>query len=308
MRRNRCRWTLALAFLGAAFLASCAQDVKITSPRYALVYGVQDYPGNLKDLLYTVNDSNAMATLLADQGWVVTKKNDSNATQAAIEADFASLNGIPPDSTVLFYFSGHGALFGNEASIAPYDSIVPSNVGSINESYSIDMSKLITPTILSSLVADLPNSRVLVIFDTCNSGGFVSTGSAIDASPQDYWQMPSYSALGTAFANFGDLLSANASASGKREPIVISAAGLDESSYDGTGAMAHGVFTYYLLESAISGDTNGDGIVTATEAFAYAVDKVQTWGRTQAANGYPGGYPFLPHISGGVWDLALFTR
>ena len=69
--------------------------------------------------------------------------------------------------------------------------------------------------------------------------------------------MQSFSAFSTALSNFGSLLSANASASRPEIAIVLSAAGSEESSYDGTSAMQHGVFTYYLLQAATNAGSGG---------------------------------------------------
>jgi uncharacterized caspase-like protein len=74
--------------------------------------------------------------------------------------------------------------------------------------------------------------------------------------------------------------------------------------------MNHGVFTYYLLDAAINGDTNRDGIVTTTEAYAYTEAKIKAWylGLSDAAIAHFGYSAFLPHISGGARDLVLFTQ
>lgn len=115
--------------------------------------------------------------------------------------------------------------------------------------------------------------------------------------------MPYFSAFATALSNFGSLLVANASASGAKTPIVLSAAGTNESSYDGTVAMQHGVFTYYLLQAATNGDGNGDGVVTTTEAYAYTFAAIKAqW------DSDPYVIAFLPHISGGTRDLVLFVK
>ena len=121
--------------------------------------------------------------------------------------------------------------------------------------------------------------------------------------------MPSFSAFSTAISNFGSLLAANASASGQKSPIVLSAAGSEESSYDGTTAMQHGVFTYYLLQAATN--AGSDGVVTMTEVYVYTQKAIMTWGASLTSADYssPISYaPFLPHLSGGVRDLVLFVN
>jgi Uncharacterized protein containing caspase domain len=318
MRMTRC---IAAAFVAVSLaatlgLASCSQvqgssATTVSTNRYALIYGISDYPGSAHDLTYPTYDAASMSSLLSGQNWTVTTRKDSSATSAAIAADFASLSSISSDSTVLLYYSGHGMLGedGETAYIIPYDSLSVSTTtnwrGQSSESYSFDYSKMISPSTLSTLIGSLPTKNVIVIFDSCYSGDFVATGSSIDASPQDYSRMESYSAFSTALTNFGSLLVANAKASGAKTPIVISAAGSDEYSWDGTSSMGHGVFTYYLLESASKADSDGDGFVTTTEAYQYTATKIKTFDINNINAGYT---PFLPHISGNTRDLVLFTK
>lgn len=305
--------TIAIA-LALAF-ASCAQSVKITAPRYALVYGVQNY--RYDPLQYTVDDANGIVATLEAGGMNATnvkEETESEVTKSQIRADILSLGGVSSDSTIVFYYSGHGVTNNDILSfgLTPTESgpyIVPYDAVDGNGIDSSTVDNLIMPVELEAWLAQAGTKNIVVILDCCYSGGFVSSGSAIDASPQDYSSMPSFSAFSTAVANFGSLLSDNASASGQKSPIVISAAGSEEFSYDGTAAMQHGVFTYFLLQAASKGDSNGDGVVTTTEAFAYTQKAIISWGSSQTAADFANyGYaPFLPHISGGTRDLVLFT-
>jgi hypothetical protein len=303
-------WTkaLGLACVSALALASCSQDIKITATRYALIYGVRDYPGPFLDLSYTVNDANSMSSLLSSQGWTVRESTDSAATKAKIQADILALSTVSPDATILVYFSGHGTYIDphtpdfpgySGAYLVPYDAVDPTSQY-LQPAFA---QYLISQADLGGWISAAASKNVIVILDCCNSGGFVSPGSAIDSSPQDYSLMPAFSAFSTAMSNFGALLSSNAAASGNKAPIVLSAAGSLESSYDGTAAMAHGVFTYYFLESATKGDSDGDGFVTTTEAYAYTAAAI-----TKNWSSNPAYTAFLPHLSGGVRDLVLFTR
>jgi Caspase domain len=304
---------LALALL--TDICSCAQDVKITAPRYALVYGILNYPHTT--LKYTVKDSDAMNALLTGQGWAVQESTDSVVTKDKIKNDIISLSSVAPDATILIYYSGHGTYVDSSwnsggypyfpthsgAYICPYDSV---NTNGLIDSTTI--AYLISAPELVTWLKQAGTKNVIVILDSCFSGGFVSPGSAIDASPQDYSSMPYFSAFSTALSNFGNLLVANASASGEKTPIVLSAAGTNESSYDGDSGMQHGVFTYFLLDAAINGDADGDGFITTTEAYEYTSKRIQEWGINQVLTGYPVGNPFLPHLSGGTRDLVLFVK
>jgi len=310
MKRSRkAAYTGTLIFATVVLgLTSCAQNVKITAPRYALAIGAQNYL-YANSLSYTIADANSMSSLLTQKGWgsVSTLVDPDSTRQGIVDAISSLAAKVESDSTVLIYFSGHGGLLedGTTAVICPIDANFLTN------SSIIDPSTVISAAQLQSMLAELPTKNVIVILDSCYSGGFVPTGGAIDSSPSNYADMPSYSAFSTALDNFGNLLSANASASGNKTPVVLSAAGSDESSYDGSASQGHGVFTYFLLQAATNGDANGDGVVTTTEAYEYTISNLMAWD-----NEIPQMYqyipqdewplPFLPHLSGGVRDLVLF--
>ena len=274
---------------------------------YQSMYPEGEYYGDIRtdNLSYSDDDAKSLGDLLANQGWTVQERIKGDIvsggetsylpTKAQLISDITALSSlITSDSTVLVYFSGHGDTQNGITYIVPYLGVADST------SPVEDLSKCISPDDLSSMLSILPTQNIIIIFDTCYSGGFVNPGSAIDASPQSY-TMQSFSAFSTALSNFGSLLSANASASGQKSPIVLSAAGSEESSYDGTSAMQHGVFTYYLLQAATNAGSGG--FVTTTQAYAYtSAAIISHW---DAAYSYDS---FLPHLSGGVRDLVLFEN
>jgi hypothetical protein len=333
MRAGRRPGTGIGLILALLALASCAQEIKITAPRYALVYGVSTYSSSVSEgmatsngimnLRYSDDDAQSIAALMTSEGWNVSSRIKGSVisvnpaadkttywpTKSQMTNDIIALSSsISAESIVLIYFSGHGDSENGVPYIIPYlgisDTIAPT----------LNRSNWISPADLNSMLSTLPTKNIIVIFDTCYSGGFADPGTAIDASPQDYSQMSNFSTFSTAIANFGNLLSANAQATGEKAPIVLSAAGSLESSYDGTDGtygtinMQHGVFTYYLLQSVASGDSNSDGVITTSEAYQYTSSMIKGWGTNQALSGYPNGYPFLPHLSGGARDLVLFTK
>ena len=304
---------LAAVILAAGLVfTSCTQNASsITSPRYALVYGIKNYLAD--PLTYTVADAQSIESVLESKGVPsvnMIEREDSAVTKAQIKADILSLSSVSSDSTVIVYYSGHGsyvdASWGSYyptysgAYIAPYDAVSSSGLTGST------ISNLISPSEFESWISQMGTKNVIVIFDSCYSGGFIPSTSSIDASPSDYSSMQSYSAFSTAMSNFGSLLVANASASGEKTPIVLSACGSNEESYDGTTAMGHGVFTYYLLKAATNGDSNGDGYVTMTEAYAYTAQCIKTWGASLTSSDEY--VAFLPHLSGGIRDLVLFTN
>ncbi len=81
----------------------------------------------------------------------------------------------------------------------------------------------------------------------------------------------------------------------------MSAAGSGESSYEDPG-YAHGVMTYFLLETAANGDLNDDGAVTVLEAFSLVKAGIEEDWNAE----YHSAAAFTPHISGGAVDFVLF--
>jgi uncharacterized caspase-like protein len=250
-----------------------------------------------------------MVDTLSANGWdsdniLLRCKGTGNSTayeptKAQLLADISTLaSSISSDSTVLIYFSGHGTVNSGIQYFIPYEGIADST------SFGIDYDKCVSPAALSAALASLPTKNVIVILDTCYSGGFVDTGSAIDTAPQNYGFFDdgtAKSTVMTALTNFGELLVANAEETGVTPPIVLSAAGSEESSIE-TESYGHGVFTNFILAAPVSGDSNGDGYVTTTEAYAYAKAKViSSYNSTNLDS------DFLPHISGGARDLVLFS-
>lgn len=312
MKKKRGFIAMSLFSLTIGLIFSCSLSNTVTAPRYALLIGISDYinlpalapPLDPQDLKYSRIDAEALKTLLASEAspsWTLTSLYDHDATKAKIKnAIITLLASVPKDShaTVLIYFSGHGYL---DAQRTPY------LVAADFDPTAVDPSLLcIAPKELYSWISEnSPTKNVIVVSDSCYSGGFVpppTDSSDLIASPYapaigQSASLPPLFALGS----FGELLAKNAAADGSLEPIAVSAAGNLELSWE-TSALGHGVFTYYLLESARKGDSNGDGWVSCTEAYSYAARSIEkNWNKL-----YGAGYYFYPHITGGLRDLVLF--
>ena len=282
------------------FLVSCSQTIDITSDRRALIIGISDYQDlQIDDLTWPSSDANDMNILFKAQGWITSMITDAQATRSNIESEmsafFADMN---KNSTALIYYSGHGTLSNDGYSGDP--ALVP------NDFDFNTWTPLITAADLSNLISDnIATKNVIVIVDSCYSGGFVSSRESSDVIPQSYISYGTNSSVSAlaALGQFGDLLAANAAEKGLLAPIVISAAGNSELSYE-TSALGNGVFTNYLLEASTYGDANRDGFVTCTEAYTYAAKAIdRDWNRPNGSS-----VAFYPHISGGLRDLVLFTK
>ncbi len=323
VRRQGAPLALLLALASAAALAGCSADIATPTNRYAVVIGVQDYPADTADLSFPDDDAIDMRDVLAAQGWSVSTPIISiGATYSAIHdsiaTTLANLVGSDRDATVLVYYSGHGSLDNSTGYIIPYDGLVATGTQVETEPGSgvwveiagtnpASRAKWITPAMLTAWLDALPCKNKILILDSCYSGNFVITGDSIDASPQDSNTTSGTTEdglLATAIGNLNELIAASLAGSGSPDVLAISAAGSADLSYE-TGAVSNGVFTYYLLKAAASGDSNGDGYVTATEAFAYAKSCIKAYWNSVNASSY---LAFLPHISGGTGDLVLYVN
>lgn len=305
--RVKLLYFLSIASFALAILSACAPPA-LSANRYALVIGISDYVNavnndayvNFDDLAYPAQDAIAVAELLESKGWVIDDHLvDHTATKVNIARGIEQFFGdIPPESTALIYFSGHGAF---EEDSAGEDSpiLLPSDFD--DDAWS----PTISPGDLSAWISSyIPTKKVIVIIDACYSGGFVAPYDSRDVIGSPYnprgGTTNTVSAL-AALGAFGESLSLNAAATGTTEPLVIAAAGSQEESWE-TDTLGHGVFTYYLLESAEEGDYNSDGYVSCTEAYTYAARRIDDrWN-----DSYSSRYGFYPHISGGFRDFILF--
>lgn len=328
MKKTRIRIIGALAGAIAAALAfaGCSNITASSAAanRYAIVIGVSTYntyspEGTYPNLSYPDNDAEDLATLLASKGWTVKYSLvDSAATYSTIKADIASLKGIvDSSSTVLVYYSGHGITnTSGEACIIPADAVTATS----SADYSFNEAKFIPASTMSNWLGALSCKNKTLILDSCYSGGFVDAGSSTDAIPSSYGTYEGgteASLLAAALGNFGTLLQNSISNGGDPDVLTITAAGSNEYSWD-DGSHKHGAFTYYLLQAATSGDSDGDGYVTASEAYAYAKAKIKSvWDAEYLTNlpywkqyyYYYGYVPdFMPHISGGTGDLVLYNN
>lgn len=122
--------------------------------RWAILIGINNYPGGVPDLVYCREDAIAMKNLLIDHGWHsdhIKVLTDSRATVENIEfaikqIDFQEDN----DDIVLFQFSGHGS----PSSIRVYDS----SLGATKLDKDLDK---------------LESQNMALIFCSCYSGGLI---------------------------------------------------------------------------------------------------------------------------------------
>ncbi len=318
------RWMLPAALL--IILSSCGALVDLPD-RYALVYGVSDYGGggngfNISNLSLPDDDAADMESLLLSQGYTVTVRTNEQATRAAFEADLEALaSQVDQQDIVVVYFAGHGFGDGMEEqysqSLLDFFAAQPRAEadGSMDEylffhkaNGSTDMSQFIaeqslTDDQIGALLKEIPARRKVVLIDACHSGGFLSSDSTVDGDPANYQGSEQGVSTGDAVAAMGLYFSGSGGESdiSSGDSVVLAASGEREFTWE-DGALENGVFTHFLVESATTGDRNGDGFITISELYHTTQTAVADYWNTR----YSGSSQFLPRVSGSPTDFALF--
>lgn len=205
--------------------------------KYAIVIGINDYPGDANDLQYAAADANAVENVLRSKyGFDAT--NITSLTSKCTRTEiYDTVTGLKEKLTssdeLVFFYSGHGA----KGKAADGDS--SNNDQAIvvwNGTTDADGFAFVWDGELKKLFDDFRTNRIVFIFDSCSSGG-----------------------MGV-LAKSGRIVNMACSASGYSY----------ESSTWGGG---HGQFTYYFAIQGMlfnNADTKPkDGKVTVEEAFDY---------------------------------------
>ncbi len=280
------------SFLGVILtLASCAYFETPPASR-AIVVGMDYYP-NANSLSWCVTDAQSIAEslgiesgeikkILATRSPAVTKSRHDildSLEAARVEAPNGSWD------LFLFYYSGHGIDLTGDLVFSNYGDGVTNDT--------------IPPEDLLQAIAQIPARVRLVILDSCYSGNFIEESPAISPYPADYSKGNELFSFPFSFKLFSYVASAYSIGS-SGDIVVMSAAGSDELSWE-DGILKHGIFTAALLESIAKGDLNQDGLVSLTEAYAYARGFIsREWNQQYEVVAY------MPRISGSPLDVTLF--
>jgi uncharacterized caspase-like protein len=324
--------TALIILLLVLFLSACSPPNRLPPPGYAIVYGVADYNGTTADLAFSDDDAQDMAAVLAESGYTVILRTDSDATKANLLADFQSLStSVETESRFLFYFAGHGfgdgmasqysglppewkeyfnAATGEDepAGAGPYtDYIFLHDAMPVTSDVEATLDEGVSDDELAELVRSIPSTGRIVIIDACHSGGFLGTSAAVDTVPRAYdggGDGVSIIDLLSAMTLYLEHRSFPITDIAEGEAIVLAAAGEQDFSYEFSPAsgIENGVFTYYLIESASYGDADFDGVITTSEAYAYARDSIALVENESLT----GEGKFFPRTSGGAVDFVLF--
>jgi hypothetical protein len=219
---------------------------------HALIIGISKYP-NLRpelQLAYPAADARALYEFLTSRngGFLpenVTLLTDEQATQEQILNSLDKLRDVLKESLVLIFFAGHGEVLrskqggADQGFLLPYDARADSLAGT-----AVQMDQF------NNTIKKIRARSTIIITDACKSGTIGDLGSqrlrGIAAKDIDETDANDY-----------------------QSTFILTAAGPAQSSLE-FPELKHGVFTYYLLE-ALSGKADGDGngLVTAGEAYQY---------------------------------------
>jgi uncharacterized caspase-like protein len=288
-----------LLLLFAVFTGGCLQFMEglggITSPSlnvdrgvvnyWAVIVGIEDYQF-ITDLSYTIDDALDMQDVLVSYGnWDmgnIQLLTDGNASKSDIESAVTTMATLADTNDVcLFFFSGHGARIPDDDDdeadtfdevICPYDTM--DNLGNV-----------ISDDELGTWLS-VCSGNIVVILDTCMSGGFATKGAEGTIKTVPNPQVPKDA---IAKKHFGEGLVEHL----KQRPIsrdlnktgyvVLMACEEDKSAYE-SRRLKNGVFTYYIVEGLWGpADTDSDNNVSAEEDFNYADPLIRQYKPTNQA-------------------------
>ena len=259
------------------------------SDRYAVLVGIDDYPGTRADLPSSVLDVQTMKDVLVGSlGFPeenVVTITDAEATRTHVLTAFSRhLGQAGPDGHAVFYFSGHGTQMDTNAGVtAPLDA----EDDNVDEAFAVwddngRSSSLVLDDELGLLADQLTTDRALIVLDACHSGtGTRSDGdsplavkrvpldSLTDLSlPSSYLKASTDATTAAPDINVGEVLAR------AQRHILLTAARAEEKALAGSGAQSKdarsvqaSVFTHFLAEELRAMD--------ATTTFADLMTEVQ---------------------------------
>jgi len=221
--------------------------------RYALLVGIDDYPGAQNDLASCVNDTRVMRQALIEHfGYKpenIVVINDASATREhIIEAFRRHLGQAGPNGAATFYFSGHGMQMDGNYGIQDEE---PEGV---DEALFVwgngPATSIILDDELNVLISELRPQNKMVILDNCNAGtGTLGAGfkfvSMDDESIKSALRLPD-TWLGA------EILGARGVAHGGMNHVFLAACKAEETALAGSNGRPS-VFTHALIRQIEAG-------------------------------------------------------
>ena len=212
---------------------------------HILTIGIDKYRTARFDLDYGVPDAVAMLRQLSQSTAGIFRRIvsyqllDQAATRGKILATFDAFRAMPPDDVLVVYIASHGEIIGDEWYMLPHDT----NFTSME-----DIARTgIGANALRDMLSRVGAQRVLVLIDSCKSGGSIDTLAAA----MDRRVLRSL---------------------GREAGVAILAATRKDQLAAELASLGHGAFTYVVLQ-ALAGKAAADrdgGRITADGILAYS--------------------------------------
>lgn len=262
------------------FSSYCVVKIK---PKYRALLIGQTYAGTVNQLNGTLNDRNAVGSVLASMTatpYGVTKK--ANLTAGGIISTINGVFGAATENDVsLFYYSGHGL----QSSSTTY---LGSLCGSDNN--------FVTPTQLRNAL-DKVKGKKIVLIDACHSGNMIGKSIGGKTLTEQQINQKITSSFINAFAggSKSNLAAGNyyvlVAAHSTQTSVEVTYSGSSRSVGLFTYAFCRGAGYNELSQSATSlgADANGDKQLTLSEMYNYVRSYVSQQGFSQQTQVYPSG-------------------
>jgi len=279
--------------------------------RYALLVGIDDYPGNDSDLASPVADARLMRTLLVDKfGYdpanVVMLLDEEGNREQIISAFQGHLGQAGPNGSALFYYSGHGFQLDDNIGIGAPDD--PETGDGKDEALYVwgygERSTMLLDDELGNLIDGLSTDRTMIILDSCSSGsGSRGAGvpKSVSVNPADINNVLEHLYVPRKFIGAykegpvvqGELSGLLDASDRQRSHVLLAGSTDADFSYVATrwpdrGGVAS-VFTYYLIEALESAPSS------ATFRSLMAQVRDRTTAYTKAQDYDP---PQIPQVGG----------
>ena len=255
---------------------------------YAIIIGIDDYPGNGDDLEYCVNDADDLKASFENCGlWKdaeITQVLDTQGEKSNIRSIIQSIKSkATSEDLFVMTFSGHGTNTNGHGALIVWDGN--------DEGY-------ITDEDLGNWIDGMACPMFFHI-DSCEAGGLIGkdqlerTINGYRVKARLRTDAPGYDPF------FKGKFNPAAYVKGMEtiNNIVVTTATADGEIADENEDLQNGLFTYYVVQGLGSGsgvgpaDTNGDGRISAQEVFYYTRPKVVDYSNgdqnPQMADNYP---------------------
>jgi len=235
---------------GAATTSTSTQSGPVVSAplvnKYAIIIGIEDYPGTSEDLTGCRDDAYDWKAYLEGRGYTCYMYLDSAATETAILTKIYQLKSTETSADhIAFIYSGHGVYSGSDSYICLYDTETSS-----------------TTLASASYFGGYESQHMFFFFDCCMSGEFAGyIGSTQGTSP---------------FAGQGRFVVTAC----RTTETTPDGTGGDYHPYGGTDNTTNGLFTYHYLQylGFTHGSQNpGSGTTSAETAFTNTYSHITTY-------------------------------